>query len=265
MANKPINLPPAGEVSRRTLLEWLGTGTVLALGGSTLTSCLSASTGGSAGDDDVGGGDNPGGDARLTGDRGPASCPFSPGDASTELWQEFTEYTIDPQSLASLLASWELTVDGMVEEPQIFTFADLVNDLTPFDPVVDFHCVTGWSVYDVPWNGVHLSTLFDRVVPTGSATHVTLHTVGGTYNESLPLDVALEPNTLLAYGVDGNTIPLKHGFPLRLVVPRLQAYKSAKYVYRVELTDAPVLGFWEQRGYPYDAEVPANRLRDGKY
>lgn len=118
---------------------------------------------------------------------------------------------------------------------------------------------------DVPWNGVHLSSLLGLVGARPAATHVTFHTVGGQYNESLPLDVALEPRTLLAYGAGGNTLPLEHGFPLRAVIPRLLGYKNAKYVHRIELTDRPVEGFWVQAGYPYDGLVPASRLRPGKY
>ena len=89
--------------------------------------------------------------------------------------------------------------------------------------------------------------------------------MGDEYNESLPLDIALEPKTMMAYGVNCNTMPLNHGFPLRTVIPRLLGYKNAKYVYRVELTDAPIEGFWVRLGYGYDGEVPPARLREGHY
>jgi DMSO/TMAO reductase YedYZ molybdopterin-dependent catalytic subunit len=81
----------------------------------------------------------------------------------------------------------------------------------------------------------------------------------------MPIDVAREPRTLLGLGIAGSTLPLAHGFPLRIVVPRLLSYKNAKYVERIELVDAPLLGFWSQYGYPYEGEVPADRLRPGKY
>ena len=73
--------------------------------------------------------------------------------------------------------------------------------------------------------------------------------------------MALEPKTLLAYGIDCATLPLDHGFPLRLVVPRLLGYKGPKYVHRIELTDGPIEGYWVARGYPYDGEVPESRHR----
>ena len=125
--------------------------------------------------------------------------------------------------------------------------------------------MTGWSVYDVGWNGILLGTLLDAVQPSPSATHLTVHCVGGRYAESIPLAVARESRTLLAYGVRCSTIPVRHGFPLRLIVPRLFGYKNAKYVQRLELTDQPVAGYWETRGYSYDGEVQPSRLRPGKY
>jgi DMSO/TMAO reductase YedYZ molybdopterin-dependent catalytic subunit len=243
--------------TRRSLLEWLGKGCVLALGGSTMASCLA-----DIGQDPDGGLGMPDGGWEYDGDE--EGFAFHPGAGSHPVYQNWGERTVDRQDLQEILKSWRLSVDGMVEAPEVLTFADLV-ELPRSDFLVDFHCVEGWSIYDVPWNGVHLSKIFDRVKPTADATHVTFHTIGGRYNESLPLEVALEPRTLLAYGIGGSTLPLKHGFPLRVVVPRLYAYKSAKYVERLELTDRPFHGFWVAAGYPYDAEVPASRLRPGKY
>ena len=103
------------------------------------------------------------------------------------------------------------------------------------------------------------------VNPHPSATHITLHCIDNRYSESIPIDVAREQMTMLAFGVDGSTLPFGHGFPLRLVVPRKFGYKSAKYIYRVELADGPINGYWENYGYSYNADVPAERLRPGRY
>jgi DMSO/TMAO reductase YedYZ molybdopterin-dependent catalytic subunit len=192
---------------------------------------------------------------------GGAGFPFSPGQCDNTGWGE---RTVDPQGLESILADWELSVGGLVENELTLSFDQLVA-LPSHNPLVDFHCVEGWSVYDVPWNGVHLSELFGQAQVKASATHVTFHTLGGDYNESLPLDVALEANTILAYGVGGSSLSLKHGFPARVVIPRLFGYKSAKFVERIELSDHPVEGYWVNAGYGYDAEVQPSRLRDGKY
>ncbi|HEY3359396.1 MAG TPA: molybdopterin-dependent oxidoreductase [Polyangia bacterium] len=244
-------------LSRRELLEWLGTGAVLALGADLVAACgnLSATA-------------PPDGGFDAAGDAQPADTgtafPFRPGEGRGGVFAQWGVRTVDAQDLTAILASWQLRVDGLVETPATFGFADLVG-LPRQDQVTDFHCVEGWSVYDVPWNGVHLTRLFDRVEPTAQATHVVFHTVNGIYNESLPLDVALEPRTLLAYGVGEATIPFPHGFPLRVVIPRLLGYKNAKYVERIELADHKVEGFWVQNGYAYDGTVPASRLREGKY
>jgi len=238
---------------RRTWLEWVGKAAVLSLGTAALASCFPDAEGFQGGDGGEGDGGSGGGDGA-----------FQPGSEDHSVYRGWGERTVDRQDLESILGSWQLTLDGMVEEPRRFTFADLLS-LQRQEQVTDFHCVEGWSIQDVPWNGVHLNTLLPLARPRGGATHITFHTIHGAYNESLPLPVALEPRTLLAYGIAGSTLPLKHGFPLRLVVPRLLAYKSAKYVERLELTDHPVEGYWVARGYDYDAEVPASRLRPGKY
>lgn len=262
-------------LSRRSLLEWLGTGTVLALGGTTLAACLGdvyiptegVDAGPDAGPTPDGGGASDGGgepDASVAGDRDPGEFPFEPGGFDQDVFLGWGERTVDRQDLTDILASWELTVDGMVNTPRVYSFADLVG-LDRSDMLVDFHCVEGWSIYDVPWNGLHLAQLFEQAGVQAGATHVTFHTIGGRYNESLPIQVALEPRTRLAYGIGGNTLPLKHGFPMRIVIPRLLGYKNAKYVERIELTDHPEYGFWVAAGYPYDGEVNPDRLREGKY
>jgi DMSO/TMAO reductase YedYZ molybdopterin-dependent catalytic subunit len=251
-------------VERRTVLQWLGTGSVMALGGRLLSACMSAEEGAGGGAGGDGGGVD-GSPANICETGGvPQDFPFEPGPLTRPLFTPWYERTVDPQDLTRILSDWRLTVDGLVESPKVFTFSDVLC-LERQDQVTDFHCVEGWSVYDVPWNGVHLSRILEEVRPTTSASHLTLHSFGGVYVESLPLSVALEPRSMLAYGVNDNTIPQRHGFPLRMVVPRLLGYKNAKFVQRLELASGPVNGFWVSRGYPYDGEVPESRLRDGKY
>lgn len=263
-------------LSRRTWMEWVGKAAVYSLGAGVLARCTTGATGAADANLDAAPVDariwpdvalpEAGVDAGLPPacDGTPADFPFTPGDTTSDLIQNWPVRTVDQQSLTWILDNWEVTVDGMVANPVTLTFGQLLG-LARQDQVTDFHCVEGWSVYDVPWNGVHLSQLFALVQPETAATHVTFHTIGDSYNESLPLDVALEPKTLLAYGVDCNTLPMNQGFPLRIVIPRLLGYKNAKYVHRIELTDGQVDGFWVVRGYPYAGEVPANRLREGKY
>jgi hypothetical protein len=257
--NKRIGLPAEREktMTRRTLLDWMGRAAVLSLGADFLHGC-----GTEDGTDSQGNRIPPSGSEPTCGDE--AEFAFRPGEGDSEVFREWGERTVDDQNLMDILEHWELQVNGLVRNPRVFSFADLLQ-LERHDQTTDFHCVEGWSIYDVPWNGIHLSTLFDIVEPEAGATHVTFHTQGDAYNESLPIEVALEPKTMLAFGIDCSTIPLKHGFPLRVVVPRMFGYKSAKYVYRIELDYKEVWGFWVQFGYPYDAPVPEGRLRPGKY
>jgi DMSO/TMAO reductase YedYZ molybdopterin-dependent catalytic subunit len=259
---KPSHLPVSPVVSqttveRRTVLRWLGNTSVLALGGSTLAACFGESLASKLGRD----GGGPSGKSDVP--AAPAFA-FQPGSGEGDIFNSWKENTVDTQNLADILASWTLTIDGMVANPRVLGFADVLA-LARQDQVTDFHCVEGWSVDDVPWNGVQLSYLLDLASADATATHLTFHSVGEQYGESLPMTVARETRTLLGYGIGGSTLPLAHGFPLRLVVPRLLGYKNAKYLSRIEVTDYPVLGFWESFGYSYDGEVPASRLRPGRY
>jgi len=287
----PVRNPPfisQTTVSRRSVVDWLGKAAVLALGGKALAACgptgsdpdggfLPFGDGGTDGGAGDGGGDGgpfdsgsgDGGDGGGSdgggSDGGGGGFDFAAGNGQHDAYDGWNVRTVDRQQLEDILENWQLTIDGLVNRPTTLSFADLV-DLDRLNLTMDFHCVEGWSVHDIPWNSVHLSTLLD--VAGGAlpeATHVNFHTRLGTYNESLFLEEALEPHSMLAYGVGGSTLPLDHGFPLRVHIPRKLAYKSAKYVERVELTDSPILGYWVRAGYPYEAEVPESRLREGRY
>lgn len=266
-------------ISRRTVMEWLGKTTVLALGGELVAACggpdpmnpvLNAPIdgGGDAGDDPLNSTPNietdSGTDARDDAAPSEEGYQFYPGETDLSVFERWPEKTADVQQLTEILEQWRLVVDGMVEEPITLGFSDLLG-LTVSDQVTDFHCVEGWSVFDVPWNGIRFSELFERVRPLPEATHLTFYSVGDVYLESIPIAIANEPKTMLSFGIGGSTIPMPHGFPLRLVVPRLLGYKNAKYIYRIELTDKAVDGYWVERGYPYDGIVPEGRLRAGKY
>ncbi len=249
------NGPSRGRnLSRRSLLSWLGNATALALAPDLFASCARE-----ASPVDL---RNSGAPAGTTTESG--TFAFAPSPVEGSLYDNWFGNTVDQQDLVQLLASWQLAVGGLVEQALTLSFAELLQ-LPRQDQVTDFHCVEGWSVLDVPWNGIHIDRLMELVRPTSAATHVTFHCFGDVYAESLPLSVSREPRTLLAYGIGGRTLPLTHGFPLRLVVPRLLGYKSAKWVKQIEFTNASEAGYWEQRGYSTEALVPESRLRDGKY
>jgi DMSO/TMAO reductase YedYZ molybdopterin-dependent catalytic subunit len=153
-------------------------------------------------------------------------------------------------------ADWVLVVDGLVERPLRF---DRVSweALPRVDKTADFHCVEGWSVEDVRWEGVAPAVLLEQAGLKPEAAHVTFHAYRSTYADSIPLELVRDPLTLMADRVDGQPLPAEHGGPLRLVVSRQLGYKSVKWVDRLEVTDKPVTGYWERRGYPMDAPIPS--------
>ena len=112
----------------------------------------------------------------------------------------------------------------------------------------DFHCVTGWSKLDNYWTGVKMTTILDLAMPRGSATHVSVGD-GDGYTANLPLEVLLDDDVMVAWAHNGHDLAPKHGFPLRLVVPKYYAWKSVKWVRSFELIAADRRGFWELRGY----------------
>jgi DMSO/TMAO reductase YedYZ molybdopterin-dependent catalytic subunit len=152
------------------------------------------------------------------------------------------------------LADWVIEIDGLVERP-LKIDATAWAALPRFEETVDFNCVEGWSVGPVTWGGVRPSELVDLAGPKAQATHAVFHAFDGEYTDSLSLEQLREPTTILADSLDRNALSAEHGGPVRLIVPTQLAYKSVKFVRRVELADGPVRGYWEQRGYSIDAPV----------
>jgi len=151
-------------------------------------------------------------------------------------------------------SEWSLKVDGLVDKPLTLDAAAW-QALPRFEETVDFHCVEGWSVSDVKWGGVTPTTILEQAQARPEGAYLVFHAYTGEYVDSLPIDLAKDPQTVLADMLDGAPLPAKHGGPLRLVVPKQLGYKSVKWVTRIEVTDKPVEGYWEQRGYPADAPI----------
>ena len=113
-------------------------------------------------------------------------------------------------------------------------------------PTADLHCVTEWSKLGTRWQGVSLDTLFADVAT--DAEHALVHGEGG-YTTNLPLDDLLDGRAWLAHTYEGAPLPPEHGGPVRLLVPHLYLWKSAKWVTGIDLTADEQLGFWEAAGY----------------
>jgi len=147
---------------------------------------------------------------------------------------------------------WDLVVEGLVANPVRLNY-DAFLRLPRVVRVSDFHCVTGWSRLDNTWEGVLFKTIADIVKPLPEAKYVTIVCEEG-FTTSLPLAELLDDDVLLAYGFEGKSLEPVHGGPLRLVVPKKYAYKSAKWVRKLRFTKEQELGFWEKRGYSNTAD-----------
>ena len=132
-------------------------------------------------------------------------------------------------------------------EPQTFTWADLLA-LPQTTLTYDIHCVTHWSKLDTTWTGVRVTDLMERVQLQPGATHVMQRSVGG-YTTNLALADFVRPENLLAHTFAGEPLDAEHGGPLRLVVPHLYFWKSAKWLTELEFMPEDRPGFWERNGY----------------
>ncbi len=145
------------------------------------------------------------------------------------------------------LALWELKVFGLVAKPLRLSY-DEVRALPSRRIQADIHCVTTWSVLDTAWEGVPFEEIIARAELLPSALFVMAHGEGG-YSTSIPLERLRSDDVLLAYRYDDEELTPAHGYPLRLLVPALYFWKSAKWLRGLEFLAEDRLGFWEQRGY----------------
>jgi len=143
--------------------------------------------------------------------------------------------------------TWKLDISGLVETPLTLRWAEF-SALEQSRKVSDIHCVTTWSRYDNAWKGVATRDLLDRAMPKPEATHVLLTSYDG-YTTNLPLADFADEDAILATHWQGEPISRDHGGPMRLVVPHLYFWKSAKWLTRIELLVGDRAGFWEKNGY----------------
>ena len=149
-------------------------------------------------------------------------------------------------------AEWDFQVDGLVENPYTLSYAEL-KALPNVTVQADMHCVTGWTTLDNSWTGVSFRTLVERARPKPEAKWVVTHCDYG-YTSDLSLQAMEDDDVLVAWAHNGEPLAPEHGFPLRLVVPKRYAWKSAKWLRGLEFTDHNTRGFWELRGYHIHAD-----------
>ena len=145
------------------------------------------------------------------------------------------------------LSKWEFTISGLVERERKLTHEEFMA-LPMVRVLSDIHCVTGWSRLDNLWEGVSTSVMKELVSILPEAKFVMVH-AAGDFTTNLSLDDFFQADVLFAVKHNGEVLTPEHGYPVRLVVPRLYYWKSAKWAVGIEFKEKDVPGFWESRGY----------------
>lgn len=145
------------------------------------------------------------------------------------------------------LSRWEFTISGLVEKERKLGYQEFMA-LPQVKVFADIHCVTGWSKLDNLWEGVSTSVIPQLVRILPEAKFVMVHSARG-FTTNLPLSDFLQPDVLFAFKHNNELLAPEHGYPVRLVVPRLYFWKSAKWVVGVEFMPKNKPGFWESHGY----------------
>lgn len=151
-------------------------------------------------------------------------------------------------------STYRLTVTGLVNQTVEYTYGEILGKFRSYEKVVTLHCVEGWSA-KILWEGFLLEDLLKEVGVNSEAVAVIFHAYDG-YTTSLPLDYIKDKQIMVAYKMNGITLPPERGFPFQLVAESQYGYKWIKWITQIELTDNPdYLGYWESRGYPNNATL----------
>jgi len=208
---------------------------------------------------------------RLFVDRKALAREFTPADISPDFRPNGSISPGDPDYVALKMkgfSDYRLVVDGLVDRPLSLSLADL-RALPSRTQITRHDCVEGWSSI-AKWQGARLGPLLDQAGLKKTARYIVFHcgdtleeTLDGSgkYYESIDLIDAYHPQTILAYAMNGQVLPVHHGAPLRLRVERQLGYKQAKYIMRIEAVEdfkhlgRGMGGFWEDRGYEWYAGI----------
>jgi sulfoxide reductase catalytic subunit YedY len=167
---------------------------------------------------------------------------------------EFEIFKVTSRIPCANSQTWQFRVFGLVDSPMTLSWGEFL-EIPRKVQISNFHCITGWNVYDVTYEGILLSQLLSLAKTKSDAKYVKLYSADGVYTSSLSLDQARMEDVMIVVLMDGKPIPSDLGGPARLIVPRMYGYKGVKWLNAVELIQEPYLGFWEERGYANDAWV----------
>jgi DMSO/TMAO reductase YedYZ molybdopterin-dependent catalytic subunit len=172
--------------------------------------------------------------------------------------EEIIDPDVDP-------ATWRLRVGGAVDHPFALTYQQLVG-LPAAEQFQTLECISnpvgGDLMSTAVWTGIPMRDLLGRAGVRAGAVEVVSSSIGG-YSDSITLEQAMRPTTLIAFGMDGHVLPRAHGFPARLLVPGLYGMKQPKWLEAIGVVDRPYVGYWEQRGWIKAAVVKTTSRIDG--
>jgi len=166
-----------------------------------------------------------------------------PGQVITQKWPVLHYGTVPVVDTTT----WRFTLEGAVQTPVSLSWDELLT-LPRQETLCDIHCVTRWSRFDNLFEGIPLAPLFERAGVRPAARFVLVHAEQG-FTTNLPLEDLTRPENLLALKHNGQALDPEHGGPVRLLVPHLYFWKSAKWVRGFEFLEEDYPGFWEQNGY----------------
>lgn len=153
--------------------------------------------------------------------------------------------------------SYTLQITGLITNPQSYTYDKAINGHEIYEKVVTLDCVEGWSV-TILWEGFLVRDLLAKAKPLPEAKVVIFHAYDG-YTTSFPLDYIIDNDIIMAYKMNGVTLPAERGFPFHLVAESKWGYKWIKWITQIELSDdVNYRGYWESRGYSDSGDLDKN-------
>ncbi len=189
--------------------------------------------------------------------RGADVQPITPNDR----FYSVTKNVVDPNPTK---AFWRLEVGGRVDHRRTYSYGDLAA-LAPTEQETTLMCISNGIdaglMSNAKWKGVPLRAILDTASPHAGAVEVKLSGADG-YTDTIPFAKAMEPTTLVVYGMNGEPLPERHGYPVRVIVPGMYGEKSVKWVTRIEVVDHPVKGFYAQQGWGPDFVIPTRSRID---
>ncbi len=158
------------------------------------------------------------------------------------------------------IVSYRLDVDGLVETPKTYTYDEILEKQS-YQKIVTLYCVEGWDA-TILWEGVLVRDLINEADPLEAANTVIFHAYDG-YTTSFPLEYVMDNDIIMAYRMNGVTLPPERGFPFQLVADSKWGYKWIKWITEIELSDDESYeGYWESRGYSNTGDLDKSFFGD---